>query len=69
MPGDVPGSPFEGCGGGAFTITGGVLVVCLAAFWAVVAARTIHGARHGYLFDAPCLRAGKTVARFEADVV
>jgi hypothetical protein len=34
-----------------------------------VAARTIHGARHGYLFDAPCLRTGKTVARFEADVV
>jgi C4-dicarboxylate transporter/malic acid transport protein len=52
-----------------FTLTGGVLVVCLAAFWAVVAARTIHGARHGYLFDAPCLRSGKAVARFEADTV
>jgi C4-dicarboxylate transporter/malic acid transport protein len=52
-----------------FTIVGGALVVCLTGFWAIVAARTIHGARYGYLFDAPCLRTGKTVARFEADVV
>jgi hypothetical protein len=34
-----------------------------------VATRTVHGARYGYLFDAPCLRSGKPVARFEADAV
>jgi hypothetical protein len=50
-----------------FTIAGGTLVVCLTGFWMIVAARTIHGARHGYLFDAPCLRGDKAVARFEAD--
>lgn len=52
-----------------FTIAGASLVVCLAAFWTIVATRTIHGARHGYLFNAPCLAAGKPVARFEADAV
>jgi C4-dicarboxylate transporter/malic acid transport protein len=52
-----------------FTVAGGTLVICLAAFWAIVATRTIDGARRGYLFDAPCLRSGKPVARFEADAV
>jgi C4-dicarboxylate transporter/malic acid transport protein len=52
-----------------FTITGGVLVVGLAAFWMIVAARTAHGAWHGYLFVAPCLKDGKITARFEADAV
>ncbi len=39
-----------------FWVTGGILVLSLAAFWLLVAARTLHGAWHGYLFDAPCLR-------------
>jgi C4-dicarboxylate transporter/malic acid transport protein len=34
---------------------GGGLIVCLAAFWLIVAARTLHGAWHGYLFVSPCL--------------
>jgi len=38
---------------------GGGLVVCLAAFWLIVAARTLHGAWHGYLFVSPCLTAGR----------
>jgi C4-dicarboxylate transporter/malic acid transport protein len=36
-----------------FSVVGAALVMCLAAFWVVVAARTVHGAWHGYLFVAP----------------
>lgn len=43
----------------AFEVFGALLVVQLAGFWGVVALRTLHGAWHGYLFDAPCL-AGET---------
>jgi C4-dicarboxylate transporter/malic acid transport protein len=39
-----------------FSVIGAVLVACLAVFWIIVAARTLHGAWHGYLFVAPCLR-------------
>ncbi len=38
-----------------FTIAGGLLTVCLAGFWLLVAARTLHGVWFGYLFVAPCL--------------
>jgi hypothetical protein len=33
-----------------------------------VAARTVHGAWHGFLFVAPCLKSAMP-ARFEADAV
>jgi C4-dicarboxylate transporter/malic acid transport protein len=36
-----------------FSLAGGLLTVCLAAFWLVVAARTLHGAAHGHLLVAP----------------
>jgi C4-dicarboxylate transporter/malic acid transport protein len=39
-----------------FLVAGAILVVCLALLWLTVAARTLHGAWHGYLFHAPCLR-------------
>ena len=52
-----------------FSVVGAVLVTCLAAFWIVVAARTAHGAWHGYLFFAPCLRPGSIPSRFELDAV
>ncbi len=38
-----------------FSYAGSALAVCLAGFWAVVAARTLHGAWSGHLFNAPCL--------------
>jgi C4-dicarboxylate transporter/malic acid transport protein len=38
-----------------FSYAGSALAVCLAGFWLVVAARTLHGAWSGYLFNAPCL--------------
>jgi C4-dicarboxylate transporter/malic acid transport protein len=41
---------------GFFWVAGAILVACLAAFWITVAVRTLHGAWHGYLFEAPCLR-------------
>ena len=50
-----------------FAVAGGLLIVCLAAFWVIVATRTVHGAWHGYLFVAPCLRPGSVAGRFEAD--
>ena len=43
---------------------GGVLIVCLVGFWLVVAARTLHGAWHGYLFVSPCLATGAIPADF-----
>lgn len=53
---------------GFFSVTGGVLVLCLAAFWAVVATRTVSGALKGDLFFSPCLT--MTVPdQFETDVV
>jgi tellurite resistance protein TehA-like permease len=52
-----------------FTVAGGVLIVCLVAFWVIVATRTVHGAWRGYLFVAPCLRPGSVPDRFEADAV
>lgn len=42
-------------GAWVFDAFGALLVVQLAGFWCVVAARTLHGMWHGYLFDAPCL--------------
>ncbi len=51
-----------------FLVTGGVLVACLTAFWVTVAARTLHGAWHGYLFDAPCLR-GAPIEMLQAEAV
>ena len=38
-----------------FSYAGATLAICLAGFWLVVAARTLHGAWAGYLFNAPCL--------------
>jgi C4-dicarboxylate transporter/malic acid transport protein len=40
---------------GAFSIFGGMLVVALATFWAIVGAQTLIGAWRGELFAAPCL--------------
>jgi C4-dicarboxylate transporter/malic acid transport protein len=42
-------------GWAVFEAFGALLVLQLAGFWCVVAARTLHGMWHGYLFDAPCL--------------
>jgi C4-dicarboxylate transporter/malic acid transport protein len=39
-----------------FSYAGAAFVTCLVACWIVVAARTAHGAWHGYLFVPPCLR-------------
>jgi C4-dicarboxylate transporter/malic acid transport protein len=52
-----------------FSIVGAALVMCLAAFWVIVAARTAHGAWHGYLFVAPCLRPVSVPDRIETDAV
>jgi C4-dicarboxylate transporter/malic acid transport protein len=48
---------------------GGVLIVCLAGLWLVVASRTLHGAWHGTLFASPCLIKGSIPADYEADAV
>ena len=50
-------------------VTGAILVVVLAAFWAIVAGRTVQGAWHRTLFVAPCLMSGAIPADFEADTV
>jgi C4-dicarboxylate transporter/malic acid transport protein len=47
---------------------GGVLIVCLFGFWAVVATRTLRGAWHGTLFVSPCLAAGAIQADFERGI-
>ncbi len=51
-----------------FSVIGDGLVLCLAIFWAIVAARTLRGALGGTLFIAPCLCAA-IPDRFEADAV
>ena len=43
------------------TLFGALLVLQLAGFWCVVAARTLHGMWHGYLFVAPCLAGERAV--------
>ena len=48
---------------------GGGLIVCLAVFWSIVAARTLHGAWHGYLFVSPCLINGSIPADCGVDTV
>ena len=48
---------------------GGALVVCLVIFWVVIAARTLHGAWHRYLFVSPCLIRGTIPSDLEADAV
>lgn len=45
------------------------LVVCLTIFWVTIAARTLHGAWHHYLFVSPCLMSGAMPGDFEADAV
>jgi len=47
-------------GAAFFTLAGGAFVMLLAGLWSVVAARTAHGAWHGYLFRdaAPARPAG-----------
>ncbi len=40
-----------------FSVIGGMLAICLAGFWLLVATRTLHGVWFGYLFVAPCLTA------------
>lgn len=52
-----------------FSIVGSFLVISLAGFWLLVAARTLHGAWFGYLFVAPCLTQGAVADKFEADVL
>jgi C4-dicarboxylate transporter/malic acid transport protein len=54
---------------GFLAVIGGGLVVCLACFWATVAARTLHGAWHQYLFVSPCLAKGAVPSDYEADAV
>src|SRR5262249_42582275 len=39
-----------------FTVESGILVALLATFWIVVTVGTVHGAWHGYLFVAHCLK-------------
>ena len=48
------------------SIVGAAFVTCLAVLWIVVAARTAHGAWHGYLFAAPSLRPGSIPDRLDA---
>ena len=45
---------------------GVTLVVFLALFWITIAARTVHGAWHRYLFVSPCLMTGAIPGDFEA---
>ena len=52
-----------------FSVAGAVLVAALTMFWITVAARTLHGAWHGYLFDAPCLRGVPALSSLETDAV
>ena len=51
-----------------FSVTGGVLVVILAVFWAIVATRTLRGAWKGDLFFSPCISM-KIPDQFETDMV
>jgi len=51
-----------------FSVAGGVLVLCLTGFWAIVATRTARGAWSGDLFFSPCITM-KVPDQFEADVV
>ncbi|MBI3582096.1 MAG: TDT family transporter [Nitrospinae bacterium] len=48
---------------------GVALVVCLAVFWIVISARTLHGVWHRYLFVSPCLAKGAIRSDLEADIV
>ncbi|WP_423958105.1 TDT family transporter [Bradyrhizobium sp.] len=52
-----------------FSVTAGLLTICLTVFWIIVATRTFNGARTTALFSAPCLENSRWPARFEADVV
>ena len=52
-----------------FSVTAGVMTICLMMFWIVVATRTFNGARTTALFIAPCLKYRPQPAQFEADVV
>jgi hypothetical protein len=54
---------------GFISAIGTGLVVCLTAFWIIIAARTLHGAWHRYLFVSPCLISGAIPSDFEADAV
>ncbi len=51
-----------------FSVTGGALVFCLAAFWVIVATRTLRGAWKGDLFFSPCMLL-TLPERLEADIV
>ena len=46
-----------------FTVLGGLFVIALVGFWAVVTVRTLAGAYRGHLFVAPCLATGKRLTR------
>ena len=48
---------------------GAGLVLSLTIFWSVIAARTVHGAWHRYLFVSPCLMSGAIPSDFDADAV
>jgi C4-dicarboxylate transporter/malic acid transport protein len=50
-----------------FSFAGAAFVAGLAACWIVVAARTVHGAWHGYLLVAPCLRSVSAPDQLKAD--
>jgi C4-dicarboxylate transporter/malic acid transport protein len=47
----------------AFTVIGGVLALCLAVLWVIVASGTVRGAWHGSLFHTP-----RRVAELDCDV-
>jgi tellurite resistance protein TehA-like permease len=51
------------------TAIGTGLVIRLAVLWTVIAARTLHGAWHRYLFVSPCLIRGAIPGDLEADFV
>ena len=52
-----------------FAVIGGALTICLALFWIIVAARTLHGAWLGRLFVSPCLVKGAIPTDLGADLV
>jgi tellurite resistance protein TehA-like permease len=54
---------------GALMEIGEALVLCLTVLWLTIAARTVHGAWHRYLFVSPSLIKGLIPNDFESDAV
>lgn len=56
-------------GNALFSVTAGLMTICLTMFWFVVGTRTLNGARTMVLFTAPCLKNSSWPVEFETDVV